>query len=607
MLVGGRVTQQQSLTDEISAGSGSNGSSAPAEPLGRTDAEGDLLIGRTSGCVICDADADLIRSPRPPYEALRPRVRIVDLFAGCGGLTLGAAEAARRLGLGIDVRLAVDFDETATEVYRSNLPAANVRRCSVEELFTGDPGAPLTANEAALRERIGPVHVLLGGPPCQGHSDLNNHTRRADPRNLLYLRMARAAEVLEPDIVLIENVPMVTHDTEKVVETTLAHLRAFGYVVADAVVDLARLGAPQRRRRHAVLASRDPRVDVGETLATTGPRCATHPTRTVHWAIGDLVGATSGGAFDAAASPSSENAKRIAWLFDHGQHDLPNDLRPPCHHSEHSYKAMYGRLKWDEPAQTVTSGFGSMGQGRYVHPSEQRTITPHEAARLQLIPDFWSFSRAPKRGQLAKLIGNAAPPVLASSLLEPALRSLGLAPRNAFPVKPHADRRPTRRSVAGHKKTTSRLGMPAPSSGEARKRMLAVRRAGTEAELALRAAIDRLGLAYRIDELVSGTRSRADLLFAEAGVVVFVDGCYWHGCPLHGTSAKANADWWRRKLEANRQRDASADQRLHELGWVVLRFWEHEDASLAAQRVAAVVADRGTAIRGMSAVKAVGE
>ncbi len=557
----------------------------------RGGAESDSASGPTSGCPICDADGYFIRSSRPPYEALRPRLRIIDLFAGCGGLTLGAAEAARRLGLGIDVRLAVDFDKAATEVYRSNLPTAAVRCCSVEDLFGGDPGAPLTPDETALRGQIGPVDVLLGGPPCQGHSNLNNHTRRADPRNLLYLRMARAAEVLEPTILVIENVPTVTRDIEKVVETTMERLRAFGYVVADAVVDLARLGAPQRRRRHVVLASRDLRVDVGTILGASGP-CPTHSVRTVRWAIGDLVAAASGEVFDVAPSPSGENARRIAWLFDHDQDDLPNELRPECHHSDHSYKAMYGRLKWDEPAQTVTTGFGSMGQGRYVHPSQQRTITPHEAARLQLIPDFWSFSRAPRRGQLATLIGNAAPPVLASSLLEPALRSLGLAPRNAFPVEPHADRRPARRSVSDQRKTTSRLGVPAPSSAEARNRMLSVRRAGTEAELALRAAINRLGLAFRIDELVSGTRSRADLLFPEAAVVVFVDGCYWHGCPIHGTSAKANADWWRQKIEANRQRDASADRRLHELGWVVLRFWEHDDPEDAAKGVAAIVAER---------------
>jgi DNA (cytosine-5)-methyltransferase 1 len=180
---------------------------------------------------------------------------VADLFAGCGGLTLGAAEAARTLGLGIDVRLAADADETAAKVYKANFPSAESRCTHVEELFDGHPGEALTEAEAAVKGAVGAIDVLLGGPPCQGHSDLNNHTRRADPRNALYARMARAAEVLEPTIVLIENVPTVTHDVERVVEATVAQLRASGYTVAEAVIDLSRLGVPQRRRRHVVLGS----------------------------------------------------------------------------------------------------------------------------------------------------------------------------------------------------------------------------------------------------------------------------------------------------------------------------------------------------------------
>lgn len=550
-------------------------------------------VSQSSGCPTCDTDAAFLRSSRPPYEALRPRVRIVDLFAGCGGLTLGAAEAARRLGMGIDVRLAVDFDSTATEVYRANLPGADVRLVRAEELFDGVPGHPLTPKEAAIRDTVGPLDVLLGGPPCQGHSDLNNHTRRADPRNALYLRMARAAEVLVPTIVLIENVPTVTRDTEKVVETTMERLRIAGYSVDDAVLDLTRLGAAQRRRRHVVLASRDPRVMVAEILKTEGHRCPTHPVRSLRWAIDDLVPASSDRAFDTAPSPSADNVRRIAWLFDNDQDDLPNDLRPPCHRSEHSYKSMYGRLKWDEPAQTVTTGFGSMGQGRSVHPSQRRTITPHEAARLQFLPDFWDFTKATSRGQLAMLIGNAAPPVLASTLIEPALRALG-SPATVFPLEGKSRGAPSRRSVPSSRQPGNRprAGVPAPSSLEARNRMRAVRRAGTDAELALRAAVDRLGMRYEVDAAIPGTRSRADLLFKDAGVVVLVDGCYWHGCPEHGTQAKANAGWWRDKLTANRERDAVADQRLHDMGWVVLRFWEHEDAEAAAKHVARIVSER---------------
>jgi DNA (cytosine-5)-methyltransferase 1 len=189
--------------------------------------------GTVDGCR-CVRDAAFLRSTRPPYEALRPRVRVVDLFAGCGGLTLGVAEAARGLALGTDVRSAVDSDPDAIAVYRANLPAGNVRLGHVEELFDGASGSEVTPVEQAIRTEVGPVDVLVGGPPCQGHSDLNNHTRRDDPRNALYAKMARAAEVLRPTIVLIENVPTVRHDVDKVVEATVGSFLSLSYTIAEA-------------------------------------------------------------------------------------------------------------------------------------------------------------------------------------------------------------------------------------------------------------------------------------------------------------------------------------------------------------------------------------
>lgn len=544
-------------------------------------------------CPTCDCDAAFLRGPRPPYEALRPGIRVVDLFAGLGGLTLGAAEAGRALALGIEVRLAVDVDATAVEVYKANFPGAQVRCARVEELFDGHPGQPLTETEAGVKEAVGFIHLLLGGPPCQGHSDLNNHTRRRDPRNELYAVMARAAEVLEPTVVLIENVPTVTHDAGRVVEASARRLRDCGYRVADGVVDLSRLGVPQRRRRHVLLASRDARVDVAAILSV-GVRCPDHPLRSVRWAIEDLTWAKERGMFDSPSVASKDNAERIAWMFENEQYDLPNPLRPRCHQSNHSYRSMYGRLRWDEPAQTVTTGFGSMGQGRYVHPSRRRTLTPHEAARLQMLPDFLDFSLVKTRSELARLIGNAVPPPLASSLLEPALRSLGLAPAVVFPVERSEARTQVdkRNRIALREPPRRRARIPEPSSIEARNRMLAVRRSGTAAERALRAEIDRLGVSYRANERIAGTPWRADLLLEESGLVVMVDGCYWHGCPIHGTSPRANAAWWQAKLAANRARDEAAERRLHEMGWVVLRFWEHDDPRRAAVVVATLAASR---------------
>ena len=114
-----------------------------------------------------------MRARRPEYEELPNPVRVVDLFCGCGGLTLGIAEAARRLGRGIDIRLALDCDLDAVEVFRANFPKAVVRVERVETFFDGELGSPLTERERTITKSIRQVDLLTGGPPCQGHSDLN--------------------------------------------------------------------------------------------------------------------------------------------------------------------------------------------------------------------------------------------------------------------------------------------------------------------------------------------------------------------------------------------------------------------------------------------------
>ena len=375
-------------------------------------------------CVICNQDrAFLRRSARPRYEDYRPVVRIVDLFCGCGGMSLGIAEAARRAGLGTKISMAVDNDQDAVAVFQSNFPGADVRCASVETVFDGRLGAKKTKSEGEALDSIGAIDVLIGGPPCQGSSDLNNHTRRNDPRNALYARMARAAWVLKPTLVLVENVPSVRHDVEEVVEATVRTLKGMGYKIHETVIDLSRLGVPQRRRRHILLASRDPRIDPQSVMESLAVRCDKHSARSVGWAICDLAG-TNGHFFDTPSTPTSRNAKRIAYLFREELYDLPNRLRPSCHRSEHSYRSMYGRLRWDEPAQTVTTGFGSMGQGRYVHPREPRMITLHEAARLQMLPDFVTFREAASRGAIAKMIGNCVPPALGIAIGKLVLKTI---------------------------------------------------------------------------------------------------------------------------------------------------------------------------------------
>ena len=122
--------------------------------------------------------------------------------------------------------------------------------------------------------------------------------------------------------------------------------------------------------------------------------------------------------------------------------------------------------------------------------------------------------------------------------------------------------------------------------------MQATKRRDTPGELALRSALFALGLRYRVDAKLPGLRRRPDVLLQRAKVAVFVDGCFWHCCPLHGTLPKTNAEWWARKLAENRARDADTNERLRDAGWHVVRLWEHEVMAPAAARIARIARRR---------------
>lgn len=128
------------------------------------------------------------------------------------------------------------------------------------------------------------------------------------------------------------------------------------------------------------------------------------------------------------------------------------------------------------------------------------------------------------------------------------------------------------------------------SSQEASRRMAKVRQTGTGAEIALRRELFARGLRYRVNfEILRKPRRTADVVFPGKKIAVFVDGCFWHGCPLHATWPKQNARFWQQKIDANRVRDADTTERLRSMGWTVLRVWEHEPAALAADIIEELV------------------
>ncbi len=128
------------------------------------------------------------------------------------------------------------------------------------------------------------------------------------------------------------------------------------------------------------------------------------------------------------------------------------------------------------------------------------------------------------------------------------------------------------------------------SSAGVSERMSRVRGRDTAPELELRSELHRRGLRYRVDRRpLKGIPSRADLVFGPAKVAVYVDGCFWHSCPEHGTMPRSNEAFWQEKLGRNRERDAAVNDALAAAGWTVVRVWEHEAISAAADRVEAAV------------------
>lgn len=362
-----------------------------------------------------------LRNGSKPAPPAGETINIVDAFCGSGGLALGVKTAIEALGNKANFAAVIDTDAVALDIHRANLGSRRCISASVATLVDyhvlglGDDasfGYEPEVVDPALSD-IGPVDMFIAGPPCQGHSNLNNHTRRQDPRNDLYVAAAALGVALNAETIIIENVPTVLNSHSNVVATAVGLLQSAGYGVSMSVLKADELGSAQRRNRHFLLAVRNCEIPA-DYLAGAARELASEPLP-VSWAIADLVDVAPDRLLDTAPTLSAVNKDRIDYLFDHDLHDLPDAQRPECHKNGTTYTAVYGRVHWDKPAQTITTGFGTPGQGRYIHPTRRRVITPHEAARIQGFPDWFDFAPPGtdvKRKNLAKWIGDAVHPIL---------------------------------------------------------------------------------------------------------------------------------------------------------------------------------------------------
>ncbi|HYD86243.1 MAG TPA: DNA cytosine methyltransferase [Vitreimonas sp.] len=326
------------------------------------------------------------------------KLKAVDLFSGCGGLTLGLKQA------GFEVRAALDVDPLAVETYKKNHPTTAV----ISDDIRSVTGRKLLRS---ARLRKGELDLVAGCPPCQGFSSLrtlNGGVKINEPMNDLVFEFVRIVEEALPRAVMLENVPGLFDDARLKQVTT--RLEALGFRCKADVFDAVEFGVPQRRRRMILIGTRDFEPQFGRRARSR---------RTVKTAIYGLPKPGSGTDplhdYEVNRAPHVDALIKKIPLNGGSRSDLPKSEQLQCHLDCDGFYDVYGRMSWSLPAPTVTGGCINPSKGRFLHPKQHRAITLREAALLQGFPKKYYFSMERGRYPAAQMIGNAFPPGLARS------------------------------------------------------------------------------------------------------------------------------------------------------------------------------------------------
>ena len=348
-------------------------------------------------------------------------MNVIDLFAGCGGLSLGFMKA------GYTIKKAVEYDPKIAQTYKVNHPEVNV---IVDDIANVDALGFLSQGDA---------DIIIGGPPCQGFSMAGARIRHGfidDPRNYLFKHYFNIVKAVRPRVFVMENVKgMKTMQGGRIFEEIL---RLFSdpeetdgcpYNLFYKVIKASDFGVPQKRERLIIIGTIIPDVPFDflwnktrEDILDIYP--SFFESTTVRDAINNLPAVTANGVIDnpipitpyqqylsckacTITNHTQSNHSKIAVARMHqiggGQNytKLNEEIN-----SVHS--GSYGRLVWDEPAATITTRFDTPAGGRFIHPDEDRTLSPREAARIQSFPDEFVFTGT--RREISRQIGNAVPP-----------------------------------------------------------------------------------------------------------------------------------------------------------------------------------------------------
>ncbi|MGE2689074.1 DNA cytosine methyltransferase [Mycolicibacterium pulveris] len=336
-------------------------------------------------------------------------VSVFDFFAGCGGTSQGFSDA------GLRITGALDHDENATATFKNNFAHVSILQRDIRDVSIDEIEA-LTAGKG--------VRLFAGCAPCQPFSPQNKNRSKSDPRRNLLQEFQRFVSALQPELIVVENVPGLQAAKNKgPLGIFLRELARQGYEYDVGVLRALEFGVPQERRRLVVVASR---------LAIPVLPRPTHvvtrrPPRTVRSTIGHLRPIADGGVDSrdpdhAAMRLSDANKVRIRATPEGGdRRDWNRKLLPDCHLVHGGHTDAYGRMWWDRPASGLTTRCLSYSNGRFGHPEQDRAISLREAALIQTFPPNFRFiGSLTSRG---RQVGNAVPPTMARKIARSLLKS----------------------------------------------------------------------------------------------------------------------------------------------------------------------------------------
>jgi DNA (cytosine-5)-methyltransferase 1 len=340
-------------------------------------------------------------------------LKLIDLFSGAGGMSLGFRNE------GIEPILALDNDAAAVETHKANFDGEAY--CANIEEWLGTAEVPF-------------ADVVIGGPPCQGFSLLNKK-RNGDSRRALWEPYLEIANRSQARVFIMENVAELFRSPE--LDDIRAKAAEYGFETKAAVLNAADYGAPQTRKRTIVVGWRsigEPDFPPRPTHADPGKKLNLPPWRTVRQVIGDLpepagteIGLEAPMNLHFGRTPTDRSIARYKAVPMGGnrfdlQRNAP-ELTPDCWIRKTSGGTdLFGRLWWDRPSVTIRTEFFKPEKGRYLHPDQNRPITHREAARIMGFPDDFIF--AGNKTHIARQIGNAVPPALAAALGRMVVRML---------------------------------------------------------------------------------------------------------------------------------------------------------------------------------------